>query len=97
MISDKDMVVNKFISVPRELCKWSECHVTMLTQRVASLNCGAFVAGIVEAVLDGAHFVSLACHPVCSYVCFLQPAERVTAHTVAEKVSSVRSMFDWLG
>lgn len=41
MISDRDMIVNKFVSVPREL---------------GSLNCAAFVAGIVEAVLDGAHF-----------------------------------------
>eukprot|EP00051_Salpingoeca_urceolata_P001568 m.42021 g.42021 ORF g.42021 m.42021 type:complete len:184 (+) comp11507_c2_seq1:114-665(+) len=41
MISDRDMIVNKFISVPREL---------------GSLNCAAFVAGIVEAVLVGSRF-----------------------------------------
>eukprot|EP01003_Olkasia_polycarbonata_P004004 NODE_2925_length_394_cov_15.756522_g2843_i0.p1 GENE.NODE_2925_length_394_cov_15.756522_g2843_i0~~NODE_2925_length_394_cov_15.756522_g2843_i0.p1 ORF type:complete len:102 (+),score=31.42 NODE_2925_length_394_cov_15.756522_g2843_i0:30-308(+) len=38
MISDRDMLVNKFISVTREL---------------ESLNCAAFVAGLVHAVLDG--------------------------------------------
>eukprot|EP00039_Didymoeca_costata_P018940 m.335596 g.335596 ORF g.335596 m.335596 type:complete len:184 (+) comp17635_c0_seq1:209-760(+) len=41
MISDSNMVVNRFVSVPREL---------------GSLNCAAFVAGIVEAILEGAHF-----------------------------------------
>jgi len=41
MISDRDMIVNKFVSLPKEL---------------ESLNCAAFVAGIVEAVLNGAHF-----------------------------------------
>ncbi len=40
------MIVNKFISVPAEL---------------ESLNCGAFVAGIVEAILCGSNFVSLVC------------------------------------
>ena len=29
-------------------------------------NCGAFVAGIIEAVLEGANFVS-GCHPSCHY------------------------------
>eukprot|EP00035_Acanthoeca_spectabilis_P023091 m.447655 g.447655 ORF g.447655 m.447655 type:complete len:186 (-) comp19544_c0_seq1:74-631(-) len=41
LISDRDLVVNRFISVPPDM---------------SSLNCGAFVAGIVEAILDGAHF-----------------------------------------
>ena len=43
MISDKDLIVNSFISVPKEM---------------GSLNCGAYVAGIVEAMLDGMNFVS---------------------------------------
>lgn len=38
MISDNDPVVNTFISVPKEM---------------SMLNCGAFIAGIIEAVLDG--------------------------------------------
>eukprot|EP01135_Chromosphaera_perkinsii_P008528 Nk52_evm1s1394 gene=Nk52_evmTU1s1394 len=41
MISDTDLIVNSYISVPKEL---------------GSLNCGAFVAGIVEATLDGMNF-----------------------------------------
>eukprot|EP00048_Salpingoeca_helianthica_P017532 m.237726 g.237726 ORF g.237726 m.237726 type:complete len:185 (-) comp21335_c0_seq1:56-610(-) len=41
MISDRELPVNKYISVPSDL---------------AGLNCGAFVAGIVEAVLEGARF-----------------------------------------
>ncbi|KAJ3343156.1 TRAPP subunit trs31 [Gonapodya sp. JEL0774] len=41
MISDNDPVVTRYISVPREY---------------SSLNCGAFMAGIVEAVLDGSQF-----------------------------------------
>ncbi|KAI8926611.1 NO signaling/Golgi transport ligand-binding domain-containing protein [Entophlyctis helioformis] len=41
MISDNEPSITKFISVPREL---------------SSLNCGAFTAGIVEAILDGCQF-----------------------------------------
>jgi hypothetical protein len=44
MLSDKDMLVNTYISVPKEM---------------SGLNCAAFVAGIVEAILTGADFV---CH-----------------------------------
>ncbi|RKP26489.1 NO signaling/Golgi transport ligand-binding domain-containing protein [Syncephalis pseudoplumigaleata] len=43
MISDNEPLVSKYISVPREL---------------SQLNCGAFIAGIVEAVLDGCQFPS---------------------------------------
>lgn len=43
MISDNAMLVNKFISTPKDL---------------GGLNCAAFVAGIVEGILDGAEFVS---------------------------------------
>jgi hypothetical protein len=41
MISDNDPMVSKYISVPKEL---------------SQLNTGAFIAGIVEAVLDGCQF-----------------------------------------
>lgn len=41
MITDHDMIVNRFVSVPRDM---------------GDFNCASFVAGIVEAVLDGAHF-----------------------------------------
>merc|ERR1712133_131832 len=40
-VIEKEPLVNKFISVPKDK---------------GSLNCAAFVAGIVEAVLDGANF-----------------------------------------
>nr|CAG8557870.1 14652_t:CDS:2 [Entrophospora candida] len=43
MISDNDPVINKYISVPKE---------------ISHLNCNAFLAGIVEAILDGAQFPS---------------------------------------
>ncbi|KAH7623929.1 hypothetical protein Ndes2526B_g01179 [Nannochloris sp. 'desiccata'] len=56
MISDFDLFVNKFVSVPKEM---------------GHLNCNAFVAGIVGGVLDGAgfparvtaHFVQVEGHP----------------------------------
>ncbi|KAI9894094.1 MAG: TRAPP subunit trs31 [Vezdaea aestivalis] len=41
MISDNDPVVNSYISVPREM---------------STLNCAAYVAGVVEGVCDGAGF-----------------------------------------
>ena len=41
MISDNEPIISKFISIPKE---------------IKSLNCGAFVAGIVEAVLDSLSF-----------------------------------------
>ena len=41
MISDYDLFVNKYISVPKDL---------------GQLNCAAFVAGIVKGCLDGAGF-----------------------------------------
>ncbi|KAI8989354.1 NO signaling/Golgi transport ligand-binding domain-containing protein [Pilobolus umbonatus] len=41
MISDNEPVLTRYISVPKEL---------------SQLNCNAFVAGIVEAVLDGCQF-----------------------------------------
>ncbi|KAK9321272.1 NO signaling/Golgi transport ligand-binding domain-containing protein [Lipomyces orientalis] len=41
MIIDNDPIVNKYISVPKEM---------------SQLNCAAFQAGIVEAVMDGCQF-----------------------------------------
>eukprot|EP00164_Ancoracysta_twista_P007448 GFYU01010574.1.p1 GENE.GFYU01010574.1~~GFYU01010574.1.p1 ORF type:complete len:193 (+),score=29.43 GFYU01010574.1:142-720(+) len=41
MITDKEPLVNKFVSVPREM---------------GDLNCAAFVAGIVRGILNGADF-----------------------------------------
>jgi hypothetical protein len=45
MIIDNDPVVTRNISVPRDM---------------SQLSCSSFTAGIVEAVLDGLGFVSLA-------------------------------------
>ena len=42
MIQDNDPVISQFISVPKEL---------------AGLNCAAFTAGVVEAILERAQFV----------------------------------------
>jgi hypothetical protein len=44
MISDNEPMIDKFISIPKE---------------ISSLNCNAFTAGIVEAVLHGNGFVSI--------------------------------------
>ncbi|KAG0557231.1 hypothetical protein M758_11G107300 [Ceratodon purpureus] len=41
MISEKELIVNRFVSVP---------------QGMGGFNCGTFVAGIVKGVLDGAGF-----------------------------------------
>lgn len=41
MISDHDLLVNRYISVPRDM---------------GHLNCGSFAAGIVEGVLKSAGF-----------------------------------------
>ncbi|CAG8455705.1 4884_t:CDS:2 [Funneliformis caledonium] len=43
MISDNDPLISKYISVPKEL---------------SELNCNSFLAGIVEAILDGSQFPS---------------------------------------
>jgi hypothetical protein len=54
MLFDNEPMVNQYISLPKEL---------------SSLNCAAFVAGIIEGVCDGAGF----------------PTEGVTAHSVGEE------------
>ncbi|KAM7267377.1 hypothetical protein ACFE04_009543 [Oxalis oulophora] len=41
MISEQELLVNRFISIPKDM---------------GTFNCGAFVAGIVRGVLDGAGF-----------------------------------------
>ncbi|KAG0223635.1 TRAPP subunit trs31 [Mortierella sp. GBA43] len=43
MISDNDPIISKFISVPKD---------------IAQFNCGAFIAGIIEAIMDGCQFPS---------------------------------------
>lgn len=43
MITDNEVLVNEFVSVPRE---------------ISSLNVAAFVAGIIEGVCDGAGFTT---------------------------------------
>lgn len=53
MISDNDPAVNSFISVPKEM---------------GTLNCAAFQAGIIEAVLDGCAFP-------CNVTAHFVPAE----------------------
>ena len=83
MISDFDLFVTKYISVPKDM---------------GQLNCAAFIAGIVKGALDGAgfparwvmcqsatsgdSFLFSACHTryVLCLWCF-----RVTAHFVAVK------------
>ena len=54
MLFDNEPMVNQYVSLPREL---------------SSLNCAAFVAGVIEGVCDGAGF----------------PTEGVTAHSVGEQ------------
>lgn len=75
MIGDDDMVITRAVQVPKDM---------------SDLSCGALVAGIVEAVLDGAGFVSgrrpaRIGTPVYEILtrtsCPQQPA-RVTAHSV---------------
>lgn len=41
MITDNDLLPCRFISVPKDLNQ---------------LNCGAFVAGMIEAILEGSQF-----------------------------------------
>jgi transcription termination factor NusB len=43
MISDNEPLITRFISVPKDF---------------SQLNCGAFVAGIIDSMLEGAQFVS---------------------------------------
>ena len=90
MVNEADPIVNKFISVPREM---------------GSLNCAAFVAGVIKGVLDGAGFVSA--HSCCIWLeeptanCStllpallpaLQPA-KVNAHSVPSEGQPRRTTF----
>jgi hypothetical protein len=81
MISDYDLFVTKFISVPKEM---------------GHLNCAAYVAGIVRGVLEGAGFPARcaeqrSCSESCDTAshpappCCLPAACRVTAHSVPVK------------
>jgi hypothetical protein len=43
MITENEPLMNKYISIPKDL---------------TGLNCGSFLGGIVEGILDAAEFVS---------------------------------------
>jgi len=63
MLSDTDLFVNRFISVPKNL---------------GQLNCAAFVAGIIKGVLQGAGFPARLTpppkkHPTCCVLLRLLP------------------------
>lgn len=60
MLSDRDLLVNRFISVPSDMGQKHKWNKASISQLIGDLNCGAFVAGIVKAVLTGANFVSFA-------------------------------------
>lgn len=64
MIFDNEPLVNQYISLPKEL---------------SSLNCAAFVAGIIEGVCDGAGF----------------PTDGVTAHSVGEQDAGKEGKAMW--
>lgn len=66
MIFDNEPLVNQYISLPKEL---------------SSLNCAAFVAGVIEGTCDGAGF----------------PTEGVTAHSVGEQEESKEGKAMWPG
>ncbi|KAF2027462.1 hypothetical protein EK21DRAFT_91504 [Setomelanomma holmii] len=66
MIFDNEPLVNQYISLPKEL---------------SSLNCAAFVAGVIEGVCDGAGF----------------PTEGVTAHSVGEQEDGKEGKGMWPG
>ena len=58
-IIEKEPIVNTFISVPKVFCfpnNIMKMTSFLWSKDKGSLNCAAFVAGIVEAVLDGANF-----------------------------------------
>lgn len=85
MISDNEPLLTKFISVPKEM---------------SSLNCGAFVAGILEAVCVGSSFVGvsfsfsfeLGISIINSFYYLTQPA-KVTAHSVPIDGYPLRTTF----
>eukprot|EP00158_Paraphelidium_tribonemae_P001846 Partr_v1_DN24873_c3_g1_i2_m29898 putative trafficking protein particle complex len=59
MIIDNDLMVNKFISVPKVQILMSEFLVDLSARHLkefAQFNCGAFVAGVVEGVLESCQF-----------------------------------------
>jgi len=53
MISDDELSITKYISVPREM---------------GSLNCNAFMAGIIQGVLEGAGFPARYVF-LCAFMC----------------------------
>ncbi|KAH8702756.1 trafficking protein particle complex subunit 5 [Phaeosphaeriaceae sp. PMI808] len=66
MVYDNEPMVNQYISLPKEL---------------SSLNCAAFVAGIIEGVCDGAGF----------------PTEGVSAHSVGQTEDGKEGKGMWPG
>jgi len=67
MLIDNDPMVNSYISVPKEM---------------SQLNCAAFVAGIIEAVLDGCLFPGrVTAHSV--------PTEQLPAKTVFLSITPI--------
>ena len=59
MVHDNAPIITKFISIP---------------QSMGQLNCGAFIAGIVEAILDSTMFFT----------------QRVTAHSTGDEAAPQR-------
>lgn len=61
-------MVNKFISVPKDQSKRMPASICVTASllviliftyyNIGSLNCAAFVAGVIEAFLNGTQFVS---------------------------------------
>ena len=76
MISDYDLFVNKYISVPKDM---------------GALNCAAFVAGIVKGVLDGAGFPARFCNTWLPLSCPAPAPSRFIA-CWKEKMQGKRSL-----
>ena len=52
MLSDQDVMVNRFISVPKDM---------------GQLNCAAFVAGVLKGALHGAGFPARSAHTLKAF------------------------------
>lgn len=79
--------MNKFISVPKDKGLFvlslpgRSILINLLITYSGTLNCASYVAGIIEAVLNGCNFVSFIflLFPLTHQDPFFQPA-KVTAH-----------------
>ncbi|KAF8393059.1 hypothetical protein HHK36_021300 [Tetracentron sinense] len=79
MISEKELLVNRFISIPKDM---------------GTFNCGAFVAGIVRGVLDGAGFPAI----VTAHFVPMEGQQRPRTTILikfAEEVNTVLSLFSF--